>query len=199
MDIFVSINLTLNILEWFSRWQIVDIFFYFSQKIGLKHFMQIVSLWENCMECDSLLSEERGRIFQNVVSWSFHPACKALNWKMVVVDSQLLKAILNIKDDCKSYRKKLVMFLYDYSKIDIIVSATVSVNSYSISILYSNRSTAGRCTYFLQQDKQQTLVTTAAFVLKVIAFKWIWCCKKSLMNGMMCKKGLVLFLFPHRI
>ena len=89
----------------------------------------------------------------------------------MVVDSQLLKAILNIKDDCKSYRKKLVMFLYDYSKIDIIVSATVSVNSYSISILYSNRSTAGRCTYFLQQDKQQTLVTTAAFVLKVIAFK----------------------------
>ena len=34
---------------------------------------------------------------------------------------------------------------------------------------------------------------------KTLPLKWISCCKKSLMSRLICKKGLVLFLFPHRI
>ena len=34
--------------------------------------------------------------------------------------------------------------------------------------------------------------------LKMLPLKWICCCKESLMDRMICKKDLVLFLFPHR-
>ena len=33
---------------------------------------------------------------------------------------------------------------------------------------------------------------------KMLPLKWICCCKESLMDIMICKKDLVLFVFPHR-
>ena len=45
---------------------------------------------------------------------------------------------------------------------------------------------------------QWTLVTTTVFVPKDVVIKWIICCKESLMSRLISKKGLVLFLFPHR-
>ena len=36
------------------------------------------------------------------------------------------------------------------------------------------------------------------FFLKMLQLKWIFCGKESLMDRMICKKGLALFLFPHR-
>ena len=32
---------------------------------------------------------------------------------------------------------------------------------------------------------------------KLLPLKWICCCKESLMSRLICKKGLVVFLFPH--
>ena len=45
---------------------------------------------------------------------------------------------------------------------------------------------------------QWTLITTSAFVPKTLPFKWICCCTEYLMIRFICKKGFVLFLFPHR-
>ena len=33
---------------------------------------------------------------------------------------------------------------------------------------------------------------------KTLPLKWICCCTEYLMSRLICKKGLVLFLFPHR-
>ena len=33
---------------------------------------------------------------------------------------------------------------------------------------------------------------------KMLPFKWICCCKESLMDRIICKEDLALFLFPHR-
>ena len=47
-------------------------------------------------------------------------------------------------------------------------------------------------------DIQSTLITTTVFVPKDVAIKMNCCCKESLMDRMICKKDLVLFLFPQR-
>ena len=33
---------------------------------------------------------------------------------------------------------------------------------------------------------------------KMLPLKWICCCKEFLMSRMICKKGIVLYIFPHR-
>ena len=34
---------------------------------------------------------------------------------------------------------------------------------------------------------------------KILSLKWIFCYKESLTDRMICKKDLVLLLFPHRV
>ena len=55
-------------MDKFSRWQIQDIFFIFSQKTGLD-----ISLETICMECQSLFSGEKKKV--QIIIWNFYPEC----------------------------------------------------------------------------------------------------------------------------
>ena len=56
------------------------IFFLFSQKNRLWHFMLIVSLWDSLHEMSmSVFLWQIRTIFQNVIYWNFYPACRTLN------------------------------------------------------------------------------------------------------------------------
>ena len=52
--------------------------------------------------------------------------------------------------------------------------------------------------FFFHFRVQGTLVITTAMFRKMLPSKQICCCKKYLMSRMICKKGLLLFLFFHR-
>ena len=64
-------------------------------------------------------------------------------------------------------------------------------------VIYSSaRISLSNIIYFLKYS--EPLLQWQHFFPKTLPLKWICCCKEYFMSRLICKKGLVLFLFPHR-